>query len=244
MSVAKEDNSASSSSKRVLNLLFQYSAERTELSVPEMSELIGATTPSTYRYLALLKEMGILEEGNPGRYRPTARVVPLARAAQLSNPLARIAGATLRAASDTIGETLMLQQLVGDYVVCVELAECDWPMRFSIQRGRLTPLGRGASGKMALALCPADTRQRLLPAHLSQDELDTYVSQGHTASNSEIDNGVWACSVPVIDAPKNLAVLTSAGPESRMPEEHKKLTIKTLKNAAYEIKERYSKLEF
>ena len=239
---AKADNGTSSSSKKVLNLLLQFSAERTELSVPEMAKLIGSTTPSTYRYLALLKELDLLEEGKPGHYHPTARVIPLARAAQLSNPLARIAGPMLREASDAIGETVMLQQLAGDNVVCIELAECDRPMRFTIQRGRSTPLGRGASGKMALALCPAETRERLLPPHLSHDQLDTYLAQGFATSNSEIDEGVWACSVPVITTQKNLCVLTSAGPESRIPEEHKALTRQALNESAQKIREKYSQL--
>ncbi|WP_077489433.1 IclR family transcriptional regulator [Sinomonas mesophila] len=242
MAGAKGDNGTSSSSKKVLNLLFQFSAERTELSVPEMSALIGATTPSTYRYLALLKDLDLVEEGKPGHYHPTARVIPLARAAQLSNPLARIAGPMLREASDTLGETVMLQQLAGDHLVCTELAEYDRPMRFTIQPGRSTPLGRGASGKMALALLPADTRERLLPAHLSQAQLDAYLAQGYATSNSEIDEGVWACSVPIITARKSLSVLTSAGPESRIPEDHKKLTIQTLQKSAQKIRERASQL--
>lgn len=242
MVAAKVDNGTSSSSKKVLNLLFQFSAERTELSVPEMSELIGATTPSTYRYLALLKDLDLLEEGKPGHYHPTARVIPLARAAQLSNPLAQIAGPILREASDAIGETVMLQQIAGDHVVCIELAECDRPMRFTIQRGRTTPLGVGASGKMALALCPFETRERLLPAHLSQDQLDTYLAQGSATSKSEIDEGVWACSVPVINSRKNLSVLTSAGPESRIPEERKEMTLQALQESAHKIREKYSRL--
>jgi DNA-binding IclR family transcriptional regulator len=95
---------------------------------------------------------------------------------------------------------------------------------------------------MALALCPAETRERLLPAHLSQDQLDTYLAQGFATSASEIDEGVWACSVPVLTTRKNLSVLTSAGPESRIPDEHKELTIQTLQKAAQKIREKYSKL--
>lgn len=242
MGADKSDNGTSSSSKKVLNLLFQFSAERTELSVSEMAELIGATTPSTYRYLALLKELDLLEEGKPGHYHPTARVIPLARAAQLSNPLARIAGPIVREASNAIGETVMLQQLAGDHVVCIELAECDRPIRFTIQRGRSTPLGSGASGKMALALCPPEVRERLLPSHLSQDQLDTYHAQGYATSISEIDEGAWACSVPVISTRKNLSVLTSAGPESRIPGEHKELALRTLQESAQRIREKYSQL--
>lgn len=242
MGPVKADNGTSSTAKKVLNLLFQFSAERTELSVPQMSELIGATTPSTYRYLALLKDLDLLEEGKPGHYHPTARVIPLARAAQLSNPLARLAAPMLREASETLGETVMLQQLAGDTLVCIELAECDRPMRFTIQRGRSTPLGRGASGKMALALCPAETQKRLLPSNMSPDQLNTYRTQGFATSTSEIDDGAWACSVPVITTTKHLSVLTSAGPESRIPGERKELTIQTLQKSAHKIREKYADL--
>lgn len=242
MATSKAEKTTSSSSAKVLNLLFLFTPERPELSVPEMTDLIGATTPSTYRYLALLKELDLIQEGKPGYYHPTTKVIPLARAAQLSNPLPRVAAPMLRDASEVIGETVMLQQLVGDQLACVELAEYDRPMRFTIHRGRVTPLGTGASGKMALALSPTDTRERLLPPHLSLNQLDTYLDQDYATSTSEIDEGVWACSVPVLASQTNLSVLTCAGPESRFPTHHQKLAIQTLHKAAHAIREEYSKI--
>lgn len=240
MTGGKTSNGTSSSNK-VLNLLFLFSAERTELSVPEMAELVGVTIPSAYRYVALLKDLDLLEEGKTGHYHPTAKVIPLARAAQLSNPLGRIAGLIVRKAADAIGETVMLQQLSGDNVVCIELAECVRPIRFTIQPGRSTPLGRGASGKMALALCPEKTRERLLPPHLSQAQLDTYLAQGFATSDAEIDEGAWACSVPVISTSKHLSVLTVAGPGARIPEDHKELALETLRESAQKIRDKYSR---
>jgi DNA-binding IclR family transcriptional regulator len=47
-----------------------------------MAGLIDATVPTTYRYVAMLYDMQILEEGRAGTYHPTARIMPVAREAE------------------------------------------------------------------------------------------------------------------------------------------------------------------
>lgn len=226
-----------SSSRKVLTLLLQFSEHKRELTVPEMASLIDATIPTTYRYLAMLKDLEILEEGRAGTYHPTARIMPVARAAQLSNPLAAIARPLVREASDKIRETVMLMQSAGESVVCIELAECDRPMRFTFQRGHSLPLGRGASGKMALAMLPAETRRGLtLQSGAGLDmELAQFASQGYAISNSEIDEGVWACSVPVSLHRGRSVVLTMAGPASRISDSARDSALAVLRRTAATI---------
>src|SRR5436305_5224510 len=74
-----------SSSRKVLQLLLALSERRWEASVAELAATNGTPIATTYRYVALLKELQLLEEGRAGHYHLTRQVMPLARAAQLAN---------------------------------------------------------------------------------------------------------------------------------------------------------------
>lgn len=240
MSATSSERGNLTSASKVLEVLLLFSETRTELSAAQISELIGATSPTTYRYLALLKKLHLLAEGRSGYYHPTARVMPLARAAQIANPLTEIAKPLLRDAVEQIGETVMLLQQTGDLLICTELVESPHHVRYTIPMGRTIPLGVGASGKLALALADEETRARLLPPHLPVEQLDEALHLGYATSGSEIDIGSWACSVPV-NIPGEVFVLSCAGPETRMTAERRASTIGTLRTTAMRISNEFVK---
>ena len=232
-----------SSSRKVLNILLAFSEHRQGATVAELSQLIGAPIPTTYRHVALLKELQLLEEGGPGIYHPTAKVMPLARAAQLSNTLAAIARPIVSQAVTRLQETVMLLQYFGDSVVCIERTECDRPMRYTFQQGHSVPLGIGASGKMAMASLLPDVQQSLLSSMDSDPELaqnlELIRQQGFATSKGEMNDGVWACSVPVLDSHRSPAVLTMAGPASRISGSAKDRALEVIRSSAAEIRRRY-----
>lgn len=233
------------SSRKVLQILFAFTERRTSASVAELAELLDAPVPTVYRHVALLKELQLLEEGPPGSYHPTARVMPLARAAQLSNSLAVTARPIIGETSEEFRETVMLMQHVGDAVVCVELAECDRPMRFTFQRGHSIPLGVGASGKMALAsLTPtlrASWLRRIEASEPLEEEIQRAAREGFATSQSELDEGVWACSVPALTGGRRTAVLTVAGPAVRFTEEQRVRAVSVLEHSARRIRQAVSR---
>ena len=208
----------SSSARNVLQLLFSFSERRVTATVPDLAELVGIPVPTAYRHIALLKDLQLLAEGPIGSYHPTAKVMALARAAQLANGLADLARPVVEEAAAAFNETVMLMQCVGDAVVCVEVKETQRPMRLTFQRGHTVALGRGASGKMALASLPIAAREAFL-ATLEHPTLERELLQisasGFATSTSEMDDGVWACSVAVAPYDRAPLVLTVAGPESR-----------------------------
>ena len=239
----KSRTAGANSSRKVLNILLAFSEHRQEATVAELSELIGAPIPTTYRHVALLKELQLLEEGAAGVYHPTAKVMPLARAAQLSNNLAGIARPIVAQTASKLRETVMLLQYFGDSVVCIERTECDRPMRYTFQRGHSVPLGIGASGKMAMASLPAQMRSALLRdmedgAELA-GSLDLIVQQGYATSRGEMDDGVWACSVPVLDGRRSPAVLTVAGPAARISDTAKDEALEVMRHSAAQIRGEY-----
>lgn len=243
---ANKRTAGASSARRVLELLLSFSERRPRATVAELSELSGAPIATTYRHVALLKELRLLEEGPDNHYHLTSQVMPLARAAQMVNDHARLARPTMVVASEELGETVMLLQPAGETAVCVERVECDRPMRFTFEPGHSLPLGYGASGKMLLACLPEKARSALLErvdtaARVELlEELALARERGYALSSSEIDEGVWACSVPVVDSGSSSAVLTVAGPQVRMRPEHRETVRERLQEHAKEIRQRIS----
>jgi len=215
---AERRSPGSGSARKVLQLLFSFDDRRTSATVAELAEIGAIPLPTAYRHVALLKDLGLLEEGRAGVYHPTARVMSLARAAQQSNSLADLARPLITEASAMFDETVMLKQHSGDAVVCIEVKETDQAMRFTFQRGRITPMGRGGSGKMALASLPTEARRAWVRAHGTpalEAECELIAERGYAISEGEIDRGVWACSVPVLAGVAHPIVLTVAGPDVR-----------------------------
>ncbi|GAA4544232.1 IclR family transcriptional regulator [Amycolatopsis samaneae] len=235
-----------SSSRKVLQLLLAFSERRWECSVAELAGLIGTPVATTYRYVALLKELQLLEEGRAGRYHLTSQVMPLARAAQLANDLARLAKPAMEDAARELGETIMLFQQFGDVAVCADRVECDKAMRFTFQPGHSLPLGTGASGKMLLALLPEAERERRMPAIVQRrgagvrEELRRAMLNRYSTSHAEIDEGVWACSVPVHTAGSRPTVLSMAGPAARIADDQKRTSITALQAYANRIQKAVS----
>ena len=230
-----------SSSRKVLQLLLAFSERRWEASVAELAATIGTPIATTYRYVALLKELQLLEEGRAGHYHLTSQVMPLARAAQLANDLVRLAKPAMEEAAAELGETVMLFQQFGDAAVCADRVECDRAMRFTFEPGSSMPLGEGASGKMLLALLPETERERRLAAIIERrgpgvrDELKHALANRFTVASGEIDEGVWACSVPVQPSGRRPTVLSLAGPAARITTESRQLAITTLQRYANRI---------
>jgi DNA-binding IclR family transcriptional regulator len=230
-----------SSSRKVLQLLLAFSERRWEASVAELAATIGSPVATTYRYVALLKELQLLEEGRAGHYHLTSQVMPLARAAQLANDLVQLAKPAMEEAARELGETVMLFQQFGDAAVCADRVECDRAMRFTFEPGHSVPLGLGASGKMLLALLPEFERDRRLPSIIEQrgtgirDEVKHALENRFSVSSGEIDEGVWACSVPVPAIGKRPTVLSLAGPAARITDAARDIAITALRGYATRI---------
>ncbi|WP_239154445.1 IclR family transcriptional regulator [Amycolatopsis sp. FDAARGOS 1241] len=223
-------------------MLLAFSEHRWEASVAELAEVIGSPVATTYRYVQLLKELQLLEEARSGRYHVTSQVMPLARAARLANDLARIARPTMEEAARELGETILLFQHFGDLAVCTDRVECDRAMRFTFQPGHSIPLGAGATGKMLLALLPDGEREQLVVDVAREhgvevrEELKHALANHYAQSWGDIEDGVWACSVPLETGRPRPAVLSLVGPAARISEDARREAIDALQLYAERIR--------
>ena len=231
-----------SSARKILQMLLAFDEKRPEASVAELAKIVGVPLPTAYRHVALLKDMHLLEEGGVGKYHPTAKLLPIARAAQVLNSVATIASPIVADAARNLGETVMLMQQYGDVGVCIELAECDRPIRFTFDRGHTIPLGVGATGKVLLAMMPeSDRAEHLLRLGDTGDlhrELAEVQANAYSISVAELDDGVWACSVPVLSTHERALALTAAGPVARLNSHERQIALVRLRIAAEQLEER------
>ena len=68
--------------RRVLAVLLAFTPGRPSLSARDLAERTGIPLPSMYRYIALLRDTGLLVGNNRGAYHLSPQLISLARAAE------------------------------------------------------------------------------------------------------------------------------------------------------------------
>src|SRR5690606_28165448 len=101
--------SGAESGRRALDLLFAFE-NHPVASVRELAEAISVPVPSAHRYVALLRDMGLIEEAERGHYRLTMRVVALARSARRATSTIDVVRPFMNGLVERTGETVILVQ--------------------------------------------------------------------------------------------------------------------------------------
>jgi DNA-binding IclR family transcriptional regulator len=178
--------------------------------------------------LALLREVGLVEEDGGGLYRVTPRIHRLARAADRASPLVVAARPFLQRLAGETGSTAVLFRLLGDVCVAVDAVEPRTPVQLSGVSGRSFPLHRGAPSKLLFASLPATVRNAFLdrieradPAERAarrarEAELALIRRRGWAESHGEVDPGMWAVAAPVVQKRRVIASLWLAVADKRL----------------------------
>jgi DNA-binding IclR family transcriptional regulator len=231
----------------VLAVLEAFSARHHTLTARDLAESTGIPLPSMYRYIALLRETGLLVGDDRGAYHLSARLVSLARAAEAAESIIEVADPVMRALVSECGETVILVRLIGRVPVCVHRVESANHLRATFEPGQSLPLERGASGRLLLAgLSPQLRQEYLAPLAKTDPEaaarLERSVAEaaerGWAVSQQEIDRGVWAASAAVTDGRSTVAALTVPSPLVRAPAELQNKLLAQVRAAARELSER------
>lgn len=238
------------SGRRALQMLFAFTEQRPVASARELAADLGIPVPSVHRYVALLRDMGVLEEGARGQYHLTLRVAALNRAARAATPLVSIADPFMRDLSDRLGETVMMVRLVQDLPVCMHRVETTQRIKLSFEIGQHLPPLRGASVRLLLGgLSPAERKRYLDDALASGarppeggaeyflDLVERDAKRGWAVSNQEIDDGVWAGCAAVRDDGQVVATLSVPCPAFRMDADRRESVIEEVTAAAGRLSE-------
>jgi DNA-binding IclR family transcriptional regulator len=230
--------------RRVLALMLAFSAERHTLTARDLASATGIALPSVYRYITLLRETGLLAEGERGNFRLSARLVGLARAAEAADSIIELADPVMRALVTKTEETCILVKLIGRSAICVHRVESAQLLRTTFEPGQPLPLERGASARILLAGLTPETRHDYLrdlnerdPAAAAalEEKVLLAAQQGWAMSQEEVDRGVCAISAVVRQGRRTVAALTVPSPLTRTPPEIREMRVAQVRAAAREI---------
>jgi len=218
--------SGAEGARRVLAVLQAFSPNKHTLTARELAELTGIPLPSMYRYIALLRDMGLLVGDDRGAYHLSPRFISFAHAAKAAERLIEIADPVMRDLVDECGETVIFVRLIARVPVCVHRVESEHHLRATFEPGQTLPLLRGASGRVLLAGLSERLRREHLAPYIRADPAATegieeaiaeVAARGWAISEEEIDRGVWAASAAVTDGRSTVAALTVPSPLVRAP---------------------------
>lgn len=233
------------SARRALEVLLSFSRERHTQSVKDLAQATGIPLPSAYRYVGLLRDVGLLLADGQGRYHLSPRFSALARAAEAAQGIIALAHPTMRCLVDATGETVLLSRLIDQTPVCVHRIESSQRLRFSFDPGQPLPLDRSATSRVLLSSAPPGLREALL-AHLRdtcperapvlEREIAQAARRGWATAEEELDEGIWAASAAVRDGRTNVcAALTLTSPIARTPRGRQDYLLQMVLEAAGEI---------
>lgn len=230
------------SARRALQILLQFDESTPELTIENLLEDHDISVPSAYRYIALLREMDLIEERDKGRFVLSPQVLRLARAAEASFDYRAQAQPILDHLVEQTGETALYLRRLNDSAVCLAIAESDHPISISFQPGNLMPLHSGAAAKVLLSgLSPtklAQYVQRVGPTMTKaarsslQTDLDAIREAGYAESAGEVDQGVWASAAGIRVRGRLVGAVTVVAPAYRVSEEHREEIVKAVQSGA------------
>lgn len=220
--------SGAESSRRLLRLLLCFTEKRPVWTATELAAALGMSMSMVYRYVALLREVGLVDAAPENRYRLTDLTSALAGAAAAAQPpIADFALPVIARIRDEVDETVLVARRSGWRVYTVERIEAQRPVRLQFEPGQAMNLHTGALSRVLLAAMPDYERQSYLH-HLSTDEqsrpllqpesLAQVLRDGFAESFEEIDDGIWGVAAPITSNGTNYGAIGCAAPLFRTPE--------------------------
>jgi IclR family KDG regulon transcriptional repressor len=193
----------------------QFTLERPEPNLTEISSGIGLSKSTAHRLLSTLEAAGMVEcDRRTARYRLGLKVFRLGSVASKGMDLVKQAEPLLRTIADETGETALLLVADGSEALCLRRFDGDSQLRVvSVEAGRRSAFNCGAAPRVLLAHLPNSEWEGVVADHVrqmtqyslvSREELerDRREIREHGYSVSWEDAALHACALgaPVRDA--------------------------------------------
>ncbi|MDQ0260851.1 IclR family transcriptional regulator [Sinomonas atrocyanea] len=237
------------SARRAIDLLFAF--ERVPLAtVRELAEAVEMPVPSAHRYVAMLRDMGLVEEAGRSQYRLTMRVIALGHAARRATSLIDVIRPFMQALAEETQETVLLVQPIAGLPVCTNRIEAPRRLRLSFEVGQHLPPLRGASAHLLLAAQAEEDRLSYAKEAIARGELPPVsgiegfleevrrdAERGWAVSREEIDEGVWSAAASIQNEGVFVGTLSVPCPAFLMNDEKAEGIIDAVKKTALQISE-------
>lgn len=235
------------SSRKLLQLLLSFTVAHPTWTVSELSDALGMPQSMVYRYVGLLREVGLLDSAGGKSYRVTDLAQSLAEAASVARaPLAEISLPFMTAVRDEIDETVLVSRRSGWFSYCVERVESRQPVRLQFERGQAMSLHSGSMSRLLLAAMNESERESYFSRfsdaidperldRLSNENLDVILRRGYTESFEEVDAGIWGVAAAITVGDDVIATIGTAAPIYRVDEDQRARTTEVIIDAAAKI---------
>lgn len=243
-----------SSLARMLSVLDLFSEQRLQWSAEDISETLGVSLPTSYRYLKTLSDAGLLRRGTDAQFTLGARIVVLDYLIRQADPVLQCGIPFMKELVVQTGLDCVVSSLLGEQLLDTHREYGSMPVHLSYGRGHPRPLFQGgAPNKVVLAGLPTPQLHRLFDAHLQEiataglptdwPSFRRYFSQirknGFYVSKGELEANLAGIAVPLQQADGSvIGALTLVTTVQRMAVIDQTRVIPLIQRAAREISAR------
>jgi len=217
--------------ERALDVLMCFTNQTPELTMTQISDLVGINKSTVHRLLATLERKRFVERDTAtGVYKPGIRLLQMAFLTMEHNDLRRLAAPFLQNLCNQVRENVNLSILDGADVVYVDAIESSQRVKLAAAPGQRLPAFCTASGKAILAFLPEENIKRILERGMPGYTQNTITSPelflenirqvrelGFAISIQEFEDGINAIAAPICNHP--IASISIAGPAYRLTRE-------------------------
>lgn len=234
---------------RALRLIDLLANGSPRLGVSDLSRATGWSKAVVFRLLRTLEAHRYVARDDTRRYQVGTKPLELAGAVLRRSELHQIARPAMLVLSERTGESVVLTAPTASGVICLDTVDSPQQLRASFRVGRVIPWHAGAAGKLHLAYLSPKRRQAILARGLARftertitdpdrlgEDLRQIHAQGYAFTIGELDPGVAAISVPILDwRGEMVAAVSLGGPAPRFAKERFPGLLKEVRRAAEAI---------
>lgn len=240
-----------SSHSRMLSLLDLFSIAEPVWSADALTQSLGYSRPTLYRYLRELVEAGLLQRVEVNRYALGARVIALDYIVRHADPLLIAAIPVLHRLASQTGCDAMMSCMIGDNVIDIHHERYgSEPVHSVDPRGRIRDRFKSGPPKVIFANLPKARQRSIYFAYAAEaetagigkdwDEVRAYMQairkRGYYVSRGEMAPGLSSVTVPVFAPDKALiATILIVARNERFCELEPGFLVTLLRQAAAEI---------
>ena len=210
---------ADSSLARMLGVLDLFTEQRLHWSAEDISQALGVSVPTSYRYVRTLCDAGLLRRGQDAQFTLGPRIVVLDHYIRQADPLLQRSVPFMKELVTQTGFDSVISSLHGQQLLDTHRELGQAPASLSYGRGRPRPLFKGAAAKVILAGLPPATLHKLFDAHTADAAaaglpgdwpgLRAYYGRirkaGHYLSSGELESNLAALAAPLHHADGSIA---------------------------------------
>lgn len=218
----------------------------------QLAEALGANRSLVFRLLSTLLDRGFVMKDDKNAYRLGPRLLYLGQQAENGTALIDAARPIMDALLEETHENVYLIVREGLEMLCLAVRISPQAVRLSADVGTKGGLHTGGAAKVLLAFAPEDTIERVLEDHLHEfvpptlrtrrqvlDVLGRIRTNGFYKAIGELNPETYTLNAPISDRQgRVVAVLSIAGPTSRLEPRQEDPLMGKIRGAAAEISAR------